>query len=141
MVDCYNQGFPDGHNRYTLARLSRFQRDSIFLAINEFDLVVGVLIGITSVREAWFTALTLLPNVGNQSQIIFQLANHLSNRFVDMGFDEAHLTTKRRSIHRLVQRVGAPNIVEVKNCYFDDQTRWVVTVNRSNLPQLIKLIN
>lgn len=71
MVDCYRTGFPAGHNRYTLARLSRFQRDSIFLAINELGLVVGVLIGITSAREAWFTALTLLPNSGNQPQIAF----------------------------------------------------------------------
>lgn len=140
MVDCYRRGFPEGHNRYTLARLSRFQRDSIFLAVNELDQVIGVLIGITSAREAWFTALTLLPNAGNQGQIAFQLARMLSNRLIDLGFSEAFLTTERRSILRLVQRVGAPHIVEVPNCYFDGKKRWVVTVNHSNLPQLIKLI-
>jgi len=141
MVDCYARGFPEGHNRYTLARLSRFQRDSIFLAVNEPDRIIGVLIGITSAREAWFTALTLLPNVGNQGQIVFQLAHRLSDRLIDLGFREAFLTTERRSILRLVQRVGAPHIVEVPNCYFDGKKRWVVTVNRGNLPKLIRLIN
>lgn len=51
MVDCYRCGFPQGHNRYTLARLARFQGDSIFLAINHRGQVVGVLIGITSARD------------------------------------------------------------------------------------------
>ncbi|MCH7492031.1 hypothetical protein IID19_00355 [Patescibacteria group bacterium] len=141
MVDCYRHGFPEGHNRYTLARLSKFQRDSIFLAVNDLNQVIGVLIGITSAREAWFTALTLLPNVGNPKQITFQLAYKLSNRLIELGFDEAFLTTERRSILRLVQRVEAPHIEEIPNCYFDGKKRWVVTVNHSNLPKLIALMN
>ena len=29
MAECYRAGFPQGHNRYTLSRLARFQKDTI----------------------------------------------------------------------------------------------------------------
>jgi len=140
MILCYQFGFPDGHNRYTLARLALFHKDTIFLAVNESSMVVGVLIGITSVREAWFTGLTLLPVTSGAQQLIARLAQVLSHRFIDLGFDQARLTTRRRSILRFVERVKAPSIIEVPNCYHDDVNRWIATVNMSNLPLLTRLI-
>jgi len=140
MFTCYQLGFTDGHNGYTLARLALFQRDTIFLAVNESGLVVGVLIGITSAREAWFTGLTLLPGTSGAQQLIARLAQALSHRFIDFGFDQARLTTRRRSILRFVERVKAPSIIEAPDCYHDGVNRWIVTVNMSNLPLLTRLI-
>jgi len=139
-VDCYRLGFPEGHNRYTLARLARFQRDTIFVALNDYSDVVGVLIGVTSYCEAWFTALTVIPTVKHFQKCALLLARSVANRFIDLGFTKAHFTTKRRGVLKLAQRLQAVKIVEEPNYFFDGQDRYVITVNTDNLPPLVKLI-
>jgi len=139
-VDCYRFGFPEGHNRYTLARLARFQRDTMFVALDEHQDVVGVLIGMTSYNEAWFTALAVMPTVSYFQKCALLLSQAVANRFVDLGFTEARFTTRRRGVIKLAQRVKAVSMMEEPNYYFDGQNRYVVTVNTGNLPLLVKLI-
>lgn len=139
LVDCYNIGFPfpERHSRYTLARLARIQRDTIILALDQGE-VVGILIGQTSYREAWFTILAVKPvEVFDRRALL--LARAGAERFVELGFNEAYFTTARKSLRRLAERIKATEIVWEPNYYFDGQGRWVVKADVASLPLLTKL--
>ena len=138
MVDCYKIGFPRGYNRYALSRLVRHQKDTVFLAIRQ-ELVIGVLISVTNYNEAWFSGLTVLPKLQYAQKCALQLACAVANRFVDLGFTKAYFTTERRSVLRLARIVSVEKIVEKPDFYFDGAKRWLITVDVSSLPKLIKL--
>ncbi|MDZ7798371.1 MAG: hypothetical protein U5L76_02005 [Patescibacteria group bacterium] len=139
MVTCYQFGFPEGHNRYTLGRLARWQRDTIILARHN-KTVVGVLIGIISYQEAWFTALTVLPTVPLLDKCSLHLVKAMALRFIELGFTEAYFTTVRRSVLRLAKRIKATKIQTVPHCYYDGNKRHLITVSTENLPFINQLL-
>lgn len=140
MVKCYEKGFPEGYNRYALARLVRRQRDTIFIAIEQ-GVVVGVLIGTTGHNQAWFDSITVSSEVKPVQKCTLRLALAVANKFMELGFTKACFTTERRSILKLSKLIEAEEIIEESNFYFDESSRWVVTVNVKNIPKLIKLIS
>lgn len=136
LVDCYQQGFPQGHNRYSLSRLVRFQRDSILVADRDRR-VVGVIIGITSHREAWLTGLSVLPGTQSLRQkTSVRLMQALGGRLSELGFNEALASTARRSIKSLTERVGATLVSVETDFYFDGETRHLY---RADMPVLNRL--
>ena len=138
MAECYRAGFPDGHNRYALSRLARFQSETIILAVHEQQKVVGVIIGITSHREAWLTALTVLPRA--EARCYLELLDALGHRLYDLGFRQAYATTHRPSILKLAWRVGVQDLTYEKNFYFDGSDRYILTLDVQNLYALHRLL-
>ncbi len=140
LVDCYRIGFPKGHNRYSLSRLVRYQRDTVMVAEDQRK-VIGVIIGITSYREAWLTGLSVLPSSEpNQHRCSMHLLQSLGNRLLALGFDHAFATTQRRSINSLARIVKAELVSVDKSFYFDGQTRWVYRADMSDLRRLTRLL-
>jgi len=140
VVGCYQEGFPRGHNRYTLSRLARWQSDTILIALDNTR-VTGVLIGFTSYREAWITALTVLPSAQSFNKISLLLAEAMARRFTEIGFTEAKFTTARRSVLKLARLVNPCSIDTIPNCYYDDHARYLVTVNTASVPPLKLLLS
>jgi len=137
---CYRAGFPEGHNRYSLSRLVRFQRDTILVA-EDRKRIVGVLIGITSCREAWLTGLSVLPEQQYRfRRCSMQLLKALGRRLIELGFKEAFATTGRKSVSWLARAVGASLVAEEKNFYFDGRPRWIYRATPATMPKLQRLL-
>ena len=139
LVDCYRQGFPRGHNRYTLSRLVRFQRDTILVA-EKNTAIEGVIIGISSHREAWLTGLSVLPQLKlRMARVSMRLMHSLGERFVEVGFTQAFATTSRRSVSALAHRINATLLSEEPNFYFDGEVRSLYQADFTTLNNLNKL--
>jgi len=139
LVDCYRQGFPEGHNRYALSRLVRFQQDTILVA-EEGTEIVGVIIGISSHREAWLTGLSVLPQLKlRMTRVSMHLMHSLGKRFVEVGFTQAFATTSRRSVNTLAKRVNSTLLSEEPNFYFDGEVRSLYLADLTTLDNLSRL--
>lgn len=145
VVTCYQAGFPEGHNRYSLSRLARFQRDTILVAEDLADSgirrIVGVIIGIASPKEAWLTGMSVLPDPEYRfGACSFRLLEALALRFAALGFREAFGTTCRPGIDALAQRIGAELLRVEDDYYFDGQHRTVYRGTLETLPRLKALV-
>lgn len=139
-VDCYRTGFPEGHNRYSLSRLVRFQKETILIAEHQ-EKIVGVIVGITSAREAWLTGLSVLPNNShNFSRCSMRLIQALGSRLVALGFHHAFATTGRRSVNSLATTIQAELVDVDPNFYFDNQPRWIYKADMSTLQRLHRML-
>lgn len=134
VFECYQRGFPEGHNRYSLARLVRWYeingRVGTFLVAEEDGKVVGVIIGIPTPQRAWITGLTVLPEYRGLFKLYpVKLIISLILRFMEMGFTEAYATTGRPDMKRLADLTGAELISEEANFYFDGRSRWLYRIS------------
>jgi len=140
LVDCYRRGFPEGHNRYSLSRLCRFQRDSILIA-EQRDLVVGVVIGITNIREAWMTGMSVLPESRYRyGTVSMRLLVALGDRFLQMGFQEAFGTTNRGAMIGVAKACGAQLVSEEPDYYWDGREKLIFKAVPKALARLKALI-
>ena len=140
LVDCYRTGFPEGHNRYSLSRLCRFQRDSILVAEHR-QRIVGVLIGITSSREAWMTGMSVLPESRYRyGTVSMRLLAELGDRFLQMGFREALGTTNRGAMIGIAKACGAKLVSEEPNFYWDGREKLIFKAEPYSLVRLKLLI-
>jgi hypothetical protein len=137
VVDCYSTGFPQGHNRYSLSRLVRFQSDTILVAEHE-DQIVGTIIGISSHREAWLTGLSVLP--GTPHAVSLHLMYALGKRFVEVGFAKAFATTSRRSVNSFARNIGATLVSVEQNYYFDGETKNLYEADLATLARLDRIV-
>jgi len=64
----------------------------------------------------------------------------LATRFKSLGFQNAFATTSRRSVLKLAQAIGAVNITEEENFYFDGKNRWVIEAAADSLPKLTRFL-
>ena len=146
-LNCYQRGFPEGHSRYSLARLLRWfagkdpEQGSILVAEDQ-GRIVGVVIGITSHWRAWITGLTVLP----ESKYIFAMCSlrllaALGQRFLSLGFSQAYATTGRAKVRSLASMVGAELVGVEPNFFFDGQQRWIYRVDLKTFAKLIALLD
>lgn len=140
LVDCYRTGFPQGHNRYTLSRLVRFQRDTILVAEEQGQLV-GTIIGITSHKEAWLTGLSVLPTAPAFQHTSMRLMHGLGSRFIEVGFSHAFATTGRRSVHALARLINASLVSVESNFYYDGEQKGLYKADMASLKSLEGYIN
>lgn len=136
---CYHRGFPDGHNRYSLARLVRFFPETSFLA-EENGQIVGVVIAITEFSKAWLTALTVKPAQSKRQtrRIFMELLAALGEKLVELGYNEVFFTTSRRSLVRMALKLGGNAVSKEANYYFDGKDRHILQVPSASLDRLQK---
>lgn len=141
LVRCYQRSFPMGHNRYTLARLARFQKETIFVA-TENDQIIGMTIGISSQQRAWITATCVLPD----PKLLFgkcsiRLVQALMQRFAEFGYTEFYTSTARPSVRNIATMVGAKLVAVEKNFFFDGEVRWIYQDSIDVFPRLGHLLS
>ena len=136
MVQCYQIGFPGGHNRYSLKREARDFGGTIMIA-EENERIIGVIIGRTLQNTAKLGALSVIPGV--QSTCSLQLIQALAQQFVSLDYRNAIATTKRRSVARLAQMVSA-SIRFDPNHFYDNDGRHVMEMDIASFVRLQQII-
>jgi len=143
---CYERGFPEGHNRYSLSRLIRWfegegNGQGTILVAEEEGVVVGVVIGISTHWRAWMTGLSVLPGHGGFLGLNFvKLLLSLAFRFATLGYTEAYATTARMNMKVLADRVGAELLREEQDFFFDGRSRWLYRVDLGYLSRFQHLL-
>lgn len=146
VVLCYREGFPEGHNEYTLARLVRWfegegERKGSILVAEDQGRVVGVIIGITTHWRAWMTGLAVLPERSYQFSLCsIRLLLALSLRLSALGYREAYATTGRSNVKSLADFLGAVLIGTEPDFFFNGQTRWIYRADFGTLQKLRLLL-
>lgn len=123
---CYHNSFPEGHNRYSFARIMRFQQQTCLAAeLRKSKEIIGLILGFIDLDHGWMTALCVAPKHRRKGYATV-LAIQLGITFLQLGLKKASFTTEKEQIITLAKKFHVTRHKWHANYFFDDAGRYVM---------------